>query len=141
MDGKFDETFYIFDFIEELRILRENPNFTLSYEQYEELMFFLISVMELELSNSLGKISAWAQNPNDIPANFQIMQNASLIAIRDALFEVSILLWVRFKSKGMFDAINIGDSTFPFVLRDIVGSNLFLMKDNIISAIEINPYG
>lgn len=54
MDGKFDETFYIFDFIEELRILRENPNFTLSYEQYEELMFFLISVMELELYQLIG---------------------------------------------------------------------------------------
>ena len=54
---------------------------------------------------------------------------------------VAITMWTMFKSMNMFDPNGIESLSFPFALTDVVGPNLVLIKDNIISTNEVNLYG
>ncbi len=102
---------------------------------------FLLAEMDLNLNNTLEKILVWGTDRFFIPANFQMMQADQLESIRNAMYESATLLWLKFKNKGMFDINNHGNTSFPFVAEDVVGSNIVLLKDNVISSNEVNQYG
>ncbi len=97
--------------------------------------------MELEVTNTLNKILVVFGDKTKLPSSFIGSDEEFLEKVTEAAIELSLSLWRIFKNMNMFDVYGTGDLTFPFVLNGVIGSNLFLIKDNVISSNEVNYYG
>lgn len=101
----------------------------------------MIAIMDLNISSSLEQVLLWATDKKNMPSNYDMLSDNIIDNIRNAMYEVVTLLWTRFHRKNMFDTNNVGTTSFPFVLADVISTNLVLFKDNVISSNEVNPYG
>ncbi len=110
-------------------------------EQYEDLVYFLIDEMTLDLSSVINAVTIWGFDQSRLSANFFMLDHTRLEQIRHALFDVANRLWLNFKNLNMFDFNNGPETSFPFVLSGINGTNLMFLKDNVISSNEVNIYG
>ena len=101
--------------------------------------------MTLDAGRLMEAIQLWGTDHNRMSTNFFSLPKESLESIREAMWQVAMALWQRFKTLNMFDFNNIDavetNSSFPFVLSAIVGSNLVFLKDNIISSNEVKLHG
>lgn len=104
-------------------------------------MYFIVDEMSLNFNETIAAIEAWGIAQDKLSANFFTLDMKKMDLIRQRLFEVASQLWLHFKNKNMFDFNNVGNLSFPFVLKDIAGTNLMLIKDNVISSNEVNIYG
>jgi len=100
-----------------------------------------MQVMQLEIRETLACITSWGIDREKLSPNFLAKSEHELEEIRKGMFEITILLWNRFNRKNMFDINNKGESTFPFVLKDVFCNNLILIKDNYLSSNEVNING
>ena len=97
--------------------------------------------MTLDFNKMTEAISLWGTDPDRLSTNFYSLDISRLDGIRTAIFDVATQLWLQFKDRNMFDFNNIDNLSFPFVMTDILGTNLVLMKDNVISSNEVKIYG
>lgn len=97
--------------------------------------------MTLDYNTLVNAISLWGTDPNRLSTNFYSLDISRLDDIRQAMFDVSTQLWLEFKRRNMFDFNNTPETSFPFVMSNIAGSNLVLTKDNIVSSNEVDIYG
>lgn len=97
--------------------------------------------MELEISNTLDKLLVMFGDRTKLPNSFIGSNDEFLERVTEAAVELALSLWRIFKNMNMFDVYGSGDLTFPFVLNGVIGSNLYLIKDNVISSNEVNYYG
>lgn len=141
MDTGLENCTYLFDFRDILGLLKENPNFTLTIAQLEDLVNFVVENIEIDVGVILQKISCWGESNDNMSINFHSWSPEQKALVRTALFEFAIQLWNAFNKKMMFDVFNSGTTSFPFVLTGIVGTNLILLKDNTISCNEVNIFG
>ena len=141
MDPRLQESNLLLDLRDTLTVLTQNPKFLLNTGQYEDVLFCIIEVMELEVTNTLNKILVVFGDKTKLPSSFIGSDEEFLEKVTEAAIELSLSLWRIFKNMNMFDVYGTGDLTFPFVLNGVIGSNLFLIKDNVISSNEVNYYG
>lgn len=136
-----NESTFIFDFGDPVRVLKENPNFILNNSQYEDVLFCIIEFIELEVMISIDKLTEAFSKRDLLPVSFLMCSDEMLEKVLEAAIELLINLWRIFKNMNMFDIYASGNLTFPFVLTGVVGPNLILIKDNTISSNEVNIYG
>ena len=141
MDQRLQETNLLLDLRDTLTVLTQNPEFVLSMGQYEDVLFCILDVMELEVDNTVDKLWSVFGDRNKLPTSFTSSSDDFLESVTRATVETALALWRIFKNMNMFDVYGTGDLTFPFVLNGVIGSNLFLIKDNVISSNEVNYYG
>jgi hypothetical protein len=135
------ESTLLLDLRDTLTVLTKNPKFILNNGQYEDVLFCITEVMELEISNTLEKIQVMFGDRTKLPNSFIGSSEDFLELVYEAAVELTLALWRIFKNMNMFDIYGSGDLTFPFVLTGVIGSNLVLIKDNIISSNEVNVHG
>jgi hypothetical protein len=135
------ESTLLLDLRDTLTVLTKNPKFILNNGQYEDVLFCITEVMELEISNTLEKIQVMFGDRTKLPNSFIGSSEDFLELVYEAAVELALALWRIFKNMNMFDIYGSGDLTFPFVLTGVIGSNLVLIKDNIISSNEVNVHG
>ena len=97
--------------------------------------------MALDFNRTINAISVWGFDTERLSTNFYSLDPTKMEKIREAMFSVANQLWLEFKNRNMFDYNNHDNLTFPFVMAEIVGSNLMLMKDNVLSSNEVKIYG
>jgi len=141
MDPGLQESTFLLDLRDTLAVLTKNPKFVLNLGQYEDVLFCITEVMELEISNTLDKIAVMFGDKTKLPNSFIGSNEDFLERVYEAAVELALALWRIFKNMNMFDVYGSGDLTFPFVLTGVIGSNLILIKDNTISSNEVNVYG
>ena len=141
MDPRLQSQSYLFDFRDILGILRTDPALGLNEGQYEDLAHFIIEEMALDFNRTIKAISVWGFDTERLSTNFYSLDPTKMEKIREAMFSVANQLWLEFKNRNMFDYNNHDNLTFPFVMTEIVGSNLMLMKDNVLSSNEVKIYG
>ena len=141
MDPGLQESTFLLDLRDTLAVLTKNPKFVLNLGQYEDVLFCITEVMELEISNTLDKIAVMFGDKTKLPNSFIGSNEDFLERVYEVAVELALALWRIFKNMNMFDVYGSGDLTFPFVLTGFIGSNLILIKDNTISSNEVNVYG
>lgn len=97
--------------------------------------------MCLDFNATTNAISLWGSDHERLSTNFYSLDQGKMDLIREAMFSVATQLWLEFKNRNMFDFNNVSNLSFPFVMTDIVGTNLMLMKDNVLSSNEVNIHG
>lgn len=141
MDPRLQAQSYLFDFRDTLGILRANPALGLTEGQYEDLAYFIIEEMSLDFNAVLQAISLWGLDESRMSTNFFRLDQFKLEEIRQAMVQVATELWMEFKRRNMFDFQNHDNLSFPFVMTAVVGSNVMLEKDNVLSSNEVDIYG
>lgn len=109
--------------------------------QYEDLVYFIVENMAYNLLSALEKVALWAEDKDQMSGVFAMFDKGTLEVVRNAALELTTQLWIVFQQKNMFDILGHENLSFPYVLTGIVGPNLILEKDNVISSTEINLYG
>lgn len=134
------QTQYIFDIRDTLRILRENTYIDLDNCHIEDILYFIHENLELNIGNTLEVMSSWGIDENITSSNFSRFNEASRAVIRELIGMVTCELWLKYKSMNMFDINNTGFSSFPFILKGILGTSIILLKDDVISTNIVNVY-
>ncbi len=130
-----------YDFTTPLSLLKECPKFVLTQSQFEDIVYYIFENMQIDLTQVIKSIVEWQEDALLKSSNFDSVSKETIEDIRIVMFDVAIDLYYKFLNMDFFDRYNVGSSSFPIVLNGIVGYNVVLIKDNVISSNVINVYG
>lgn len=97
--------------------------------------------MQIDLTQVIKSTVEWQEDDLLKSSNFDSVSKETIEDIKIVMFDVAIDLYYKFLNMDFFDRYNVGASSFPIVLNGIVGYNVVLIKDNVISSNVINVYG
>lgn len=97
--------------------------------------------MQIDLTQVIKATVEWQEDELLKSSNFDSVSKETIEDIKIVMFDVAIDLYYKFLNMDFFDRYNVGTSSFPIVLNGIVGYNVVLIKDNVISSNVVNVYG
>ena len=130
-----------YDFTTPLSLLNECPKFVLTQSQFEDIVYYIFENMQIDLTQVIKSTVEWQEDDLLKSSNFDSVSKETIEDIKIVMFDVAIDLYYKFLNMDFFDRYNVGASSFPIVLNGIVGYNVVLIKDNVISSNVINVYG
>ena len=133
-------TYYLFDFSAVLRVFEEDPTLALSIIQVQDLAVFILENIEADYVAGLNAIAVWGVNENNTPPDYFRYTQEQREKINMMLQQAYMLFWQEFHARNMFEPINLGTTSFPFVTHDVCYYSFALAKDNVISTNKVNMY-
>src|SRR5574343_427066 len=131
----------LYDFTDPLQLLRTSHEFVLNQSQFEDIVYYIFENMQYDLTEVIAAVVVWQQDQSKKSSNFDNVDIFTIEKIQSVMMGVVIDLHRQLKNMNFFDFNNTGTNSFPVVLNGIVGYNVVLIKDNIISSNQIDLFG